>query len=110
MRKDCIDILNKKTQEYNTLGVNAANMYRTYEESHYCYYPLQRYETFISYTPDNLKALSSTATLINENSKINLYYSKLPDNYFDKVINPDVLEPVIQYTYTVKMKTVFKKN
>ncbi len=110
MRKHCIDILNDKTTDYSAMGIKNPIMYRTYEETHYCYYPLQRYEGFVSYTPDNSKALSATAGLVNENAKINLYYNKLPDNTFDKVINPEVLEPVLQFSYTVRLKTVFSKN
>lgn len=110
MRTNCVTIVNDKAKDYAPLGVTNPVMFRTYEESHYCYYPLQRYETFMSYTPDNSKALSPTANLQNENAKINIYYNKVSDNSYDKVINPDVLEPVLQFTYTVRMKTVLKKN
>lgn len=110
MRVSCVAIINDKAKDLSALNIANAVMLRTYEESHYCYYPLQRYETFMSYTPDNSKALSPTANLQNENAKINIYYNKLSDNVYDKVINPDVLEPVLQFTYTVRMKTVLKKN
>jgi uncharacterized protein YggE len=110
LRDECVTIINNKIEDYSALNISTEGMYRSIEESHSCSYPIERYEKFVSYTPETYKALSQSAILSNGNSGIDIYYNRIPYNRYDKVINPDATEPVVQFSYFCRLEIVLKKK
>ena len=110
LRNECIAVINDKLENYKALGISVDAMYLSMEEGHSCSYPLERYSSFVSYTPETYKALSSTASLKNANSNINIYYNRIPYNTYDNVINPNVSEPVVQFSYFCRLEVVLNKK
>ncbi|MDD4236663.1 MAG: SIMPL domain-containing protein [Bacteroidales bacterium] len=108
LRKECIAIINAKLIDYKDLNVNIEAQYTSLEETHFCSYPIERYSSFVSYTPETYKALSQTATLSHAN--INLFYNRIPYNKYDKVINPVINEPCVQFSYLCRLEIILKKK
>ena len=113
LRKECIELLNKQMEDYTLAGISFEADYKSLEESNSCTYPLSRYTSFSSYMPTNYESLVGDATdinLVNPNEQINIFYDKLPYNYYDIIINSDVVGPTVQFSQNVKLKFVLKKK
>ena len=110
LRDECVNIINSKLEDYSLLNISTEGMYRSIEESHSCSYPIERYEKFVSYTPETYKALSQNAILSNGNAGIDIYYNRIPYNRYDKVINPGATEPVVQFSYFCRLEIVLKSK
>jgi len=114
LRNAGITILNKKVKEFKRLGLKFEPKYQTIAEKIYSVYPLDRYST---YTPFNnasvgfINKSNAGKFLANSTTQApSLYYNKMPYNTFDYIINPEIVEPVVQFVCTLTMKYDLKKQ
>ncbi|MDD3740194.1 MAG: hypothetical protein PHH30_03045 [Bacteroidales bacterium] len=113
LRTECINLLNQFMTDFAKLGYSFEADYKSLEETNSCTYPISCYSPFSSYMPTNYEALVGNATdvtLVNPNEKINIFYNKLPYNTYDIIINPDMVEPAVQFSQYIKLKIVLKKK
>ncbi|MBU0763515.1 MAG: hypothetical protein KJ607_01630 [Bacteroidetes bacterium] len=113
MRDSTIVILNGKVEKYKGLGVKFIPMYHTVSESINSIYPIERYEKYGTFNYASLSAISrndNNKYFSPTNEQTSIYYNKLPYKYYDAVINPVGVEPVVQFVYTLTMKYVLKKQ
>ena len=113
LREQCVNLLNQYVVDYKKMGVDFVAEYTSMEETNSCTYPIARYSSFTSYMPTNYDPLLGGDTelnFVNPNEKINIFYNKLPYNNYDIIINPAVVEPVVQFSQSVKIKFVLKKK
>jgi hypothetical protein len=113
LRKECLGLLNKQMADYELAGISFEADYKSLEESNSCTYPITRYSSFSSYMPTNYESLVGNDTdinLVNPNEYINIFYEKLPYTNYDIIINPDVVEPTVQFSQYIKLKFVLKKK
>jgi regulator of sigma D len=113
LRNECIGLLNKYLADFTKMGYTFEADYKSLEETNSCTYPISCYSSFSSYMPSNYQPLVGNATdvtLVNPNEKINIFYSKLPYNSYDIIINGDMVEPAVQFSQYIKLKIVLKKK
>lgn len=113
LRNECIELINEYVTDYEKMGISFDAIYKSMEETNSCTYPISRYSYFSSYMPTNYDPLTGNdeeMNLVNPNEKINIFYDKLPYNYYDIIINPEAVTPVVQFSQSVKIKFVLKKN
>ena len=113
LREQCVNQLNQYVIDYKKMGVDFVADFTSMEETNSCTYPIARYSSFTSYMPTNYAPLMGNDTeinFVNPNERINIFYNKLPYNDYDIIINPDVVEPVVQFSQSVKIKFVLKKK
>lgn len=111
LRAEAVTILNKKSDDFKKLGLNISPMYQTVQETIYAYYPMERYSSYGTFNYASLNAVNkSDKYLSGGNESSSLYYSKLSYSGYDKVINPIITQPVVQFTYSLKMRYVLKKQ
>jgi uncharacterized protein YggE len=110
LRKECVAIINAKLLDYQGLMVSTDAQYTSLEESHSCSYPIERYSNFVSYTPETYKALSQSATLSHGNANINIFYNRIPYNKYDKVIDPEINQLCVQFSYFCRLEIVLKRK
>ncbi|HOZ31204.1 MAG TPA: hypothetical protein PLL66_09825 [Bacteroidales bacterium] len=113
LRTECINLLNQYITDFTKLGYTFEADYKSLEETNSCTYPISCYASFSSYMPTNYEPLIGTATdvtLVNPNEKINIFYNKLPYNNYDIILNPDMVEPAVQFSQYIKLKIVLKKK
>jgi regulator of sigma D len=113
LRGECVSLLSKYLADFAKLGYTFEADYKSLEESNSCTYPNSNYASFSSYMPSNYQPLvgnDAEVTLVNPNESINIFYNKLPYNNYDIIINPDMIEPSVQFSQYLKLKIVLKKK
>lgn len=95
--------LQEKVKNYETLlGETFANSEKSINESYQTKLPTEMYKSYEAYNSSSL-ALTKLASVNQANKSTTLYYQPILDKEFDFVINPTILEPVIQVMYEVKI-------
>ena len=103
-------ILSEKIKSYEELsGKTFLNDEKTFSEGFITKLPMEMYKSYEAYNSNSLELnRAQNVTQVSKNSTI--YYQPIFDQNFDFVINPVVLEPVIQVMYEIKITIQTKKN
>ncbi|ANF49571.1 hypothetical protein A0O34_02950 [Chryseobacterium glaciei] len=95
--------LQEKVKNYETmLGETFANTTKSINDGFKTSLPTEMYKSYEAYNSSTL-ALSRIANVNQAAKTATLYYQPILDKEFDFVINPTILEPVIQVMYEIKM-------
>ncbi|MFC6268096.1 SIMPL domain-containing protein [Frigoriflavimonas asaccharolytica] len=97
-------MLAEKVKSYETIAAQTfINEDKTFSDGFITKLPVEMYKSYEAYNSSSLDLVrSSNINQVSKNSTI--YYQPIFDKDFDFVLNPVVLEPVIQIMYEVKMK------
>lgn len=127
LRERAVKLLNKKKISFNKLGINLDTVYHIIAEKSNITYPISRYSSYQAFSrssidaikkkriktkkPDKPEALvPSYPQTVKQIRKSNtLYYNQIPYDNYDIVINPEILEPEVQFSYNLKIKYIIKK-
>ncbi len=101
--------LNKKVTELKKSGIKLDAIYQTVSEEINSTYPLERYSSYSAFKNSALSGITKGTPSLTSKS-YSLYYNKLPYNSYDVIINPEIIQPVVQFSYTLKTKYVLKKQ
>ena len=100
LRETTFAYLQKIIKQYKTLGIELDSAYTITAENAWVAYPINRYESY--------RAFSTQRLDFDENSKVNSadkvtsrFYNAVPANDYDIVINPEILEPAVQFSYNL---------
>lgn len=104
------DLMNKakiaiqeKVKNYEILlGETFVNSDKSINDGFQVKLPTEMYKSYEAYNSSSL-ALTKLANINQANKSTTLYYQPVLDKEFDFVINPTILEPVIQVMYEVKL-------
>lgn len=111
LRNKAVNIIKKKVKQLEALNINfkpEGLKYQTLAEDITASYPEERYASYTAFSSANPKKNVKYSNEVKKNTTY--YYNKIGYNNYDLVINPVVLEPVIQYSYSLKVKYSLKKN
>ena len=93
----------KLTDYESIIGVNLDEADRMISDGYRVVLPLEMYKSYQAYSSSSLQ-LNKTAN-VNQSDKSNtLYYQPIVDKEFDFVLNPTILEPVIQVMYELNVR------
>jgi len=112
LRDQSIKLLNQKAEDYKKVGIKFNPKFQVMGEDVKSIYPIERYKTYTAFNNSSLQALKksgvSSASITYQPKQATLYYDKLPYSNYDIVINPNVIEPVAQFTYNLKVRYTYK--
>jgi uncharacterized protein YggE len=95
--------LQDKIKNYETiLGASFAANEKRIIDGFKMMLPVEMYKSYESYNSSSLN-LKRSANVNNADKATTLYYQPIIDKEFDFVINPTILEPVIQIMYEIKL-------
>lgn len=96
-------ILQEKQKHYEAiLGLSFTTMEKGVSDGYKVMLPVEMYKSYESFNSSSLNLKKSNNVNIADKSTT-LYYQPVIDKEFDFVINPTILEPVIQVMYEVKL-------
>lgn len=101
LRKITMEYLIEIKKQYRSIGVQLDSAWLTTAENAWVAYPINRYESYKAFSTQSLDGADKNA-IINPADKPTLrFYNAIPANDYDIVINPNILEPAVQFSYNL---------
>lgn len=98
-------LLQDKLKNYKVLiGPKMDSTERALIDGFKVVYPIEMYKSYQAYSNTDLNLKKTSSMGVNQAEKsVTQYYQPVVDKEFDFVINPTILEPVIQVMYEIKI-------
>lgn len=100
-------IIKQKTARYEKLlGLKLTSAPQVYAERPAIYYPTSMYDSYVAAESESLRSNSyrEKYTIQSARKTRTFYFNGLDGDGFDVVINPVIIEPVVQFTLYLKVK------
>jgi uncharacterized protein YggE len=98
-------IKQKITRYEQLLGIRLQPSGQVYAERPAVYYPTDMYDTYVAAESESVSRPNLQRYTVEQARKARtFYFNPLDGNGFDKVINPVILEPMVQFTLYLKVK------
>lgn len=116
LRKITLDYYQRKMSDLKTLGIGFDTLYQVFSEDYQTIMPHTRYNNYTAFSRPSLKAAQGKGIpvddpLLKRSPKTQtLYYNPVSYTDFDIVINPVIQEPAVQFTYSINIKFIVKKE
>ncbi len=99
LRAAAFKYLNEIKTQYRSIGIRLDSAYQLTAENAWVAYPINRYESYRAFSSQNIDTGDKN---INSADKIvSRFYNAVPANDYDIVINSEILEPAVQYSYNL---------
>jgi len=106
-----LDVINGKKALYiKATGINPEPVSEIYAENFLCYYPSQLYKSYTVNVTTLFYDYNSNQKRKDLPRNTTYYYDKLNYSGFDKVVNPVVTEPAVEYVLTLQIKFNIDKS
>lgn len=110
LRQEAINVMNKKIEDFKALGIDLDTVYHILVENKSVAYPVDRYTSYQAHTGVSLAAIDKRTTVTPVRKPKTMFYNKIPYHNYDIVLNPDVIEPLVQFAYKLKVKYLIKEK
>lgn len=112
LREQTFAYLKTLTDQYAEMGVALDTASRQVAENAWVVYPGDRYESYTAHSSQKLTAKERADAIVTQAEKPTLrFYNAIPTNDYDLVINPGLLEPAAQFSYSMKVRfTLYPKK
>jgi uncharacterized protein YggE len=102
-------VIEQKTARYQRLlGIRLRPPAQVYAERPSIYYPTEMYDSYAAYEAEDIEqdedTLKQKYTVKNARKSRTFFFNPLDPDGFDLVVNPVVIEPVVQFTLYLKVK------
>ncbi|MBK8555174.1 MAG: SIMPL domain-containing protein [Lewinellaceae bacterium] len=102
LRTAAMVYLNPIKKQYESIGQQLDSAYVITAENAWVAYPINRYESYQAFSSTKLDQDEKSGSVINTADKpISRFYNAVPANAYDIVINPEILEPAVQFSYNL---------
>lgn len=109
LRNKSIDHLNKKLTSFEKLDLNLKDQYHTVKDFAKAVYPETQYTDYDAFVTQSLEAVSKNSGVSKIRKPETVAYDQLAYNNYHIIVNPQILEPVVQYVYTLQVKYTLDK-
>ncbi|MFZ4473959.1 MAG: SIMPL domain-containing protein [Saprospiraceae bacterium] len=96
--------LNDLKKSYKTIGMNFDSAYLITAENAWVAYPINRYEKYQAFSTQSLDVDKNSAVVNSADKPVARFYNAVPANDYDIVINPEILEPAVQFSYNLVVR------
>ncbi|MDX2135802.1 MAG: SIMPL domain-containing protein [Saprospiraceae bacterium] len=95
--------LNDVEKAYKNIGIEFDSAYMITAENAWVAYPINRYESYRAFSTQSLDLeKTDKGVVVNSADKpVARFYNAVPANDYDVVINPEILEPAVQFSYNL---------
>lgn len=96
----------KKSRYKNLLGIDLRPPAQVYAERHAIHYPTEMYDSYTAFESEQMGGASyrQRYTVQAARKSTTFFFNGLDADGFDDVIHPIVIEPVVQFTLSLKVK------
>ena len=105
LREMAFGYLEEVKKMYADHGIALDTARQHVAESAWVVYPGDRYESYSAHASQKLSKEDAEKALVSKVDKPQLrFYKAIPANDYDLVINPDILQPAAQFSYSLKVR------
>jgi uncharacterized protein YggE len=105
LREEAFGYLNGMIDEYAKNGIGLDTARKQIAENAWVVYPGDRYEAYTAHSSQKLTAKEREGAVVTQAEKPVLrFYNAIPTNDYDLVINPGLLEPSAQFSFSLKVR------
>jgi uncharacterized protein YggE len=107
LMEEAAKVIKQKAARYERLlGIQLQAPAQVYAERHSAYYPTEMYDSYTAYESEEVSPDYTRERYTVQNARKNrtFFFNPLSADGFDAVINPVVIEPVVQFTVYLKLK------
>jgi hypothetical protein len=107
LAEEAAEIIKQKSARHESLlGIKLLPSPQVYAEKPSIYYPAEMYEAYTAYEAERVDRNQYRPKYVVQDLRKSrtFFYNPLTADGFDRVINPVVIEPVIQFTLYLKVK------
>jgi len=109
LRNIAVICLNKKINSFKKLNLSLSDKYQIIRENSYSIYPETQYPDYDAFVSQSIEAVSKKTGVTKIRKPKTVAYDQIPYNQFDIIINPEILEPVVQFVYNLQVKYTLDK-
>jgi uncharacterized protein YggE len=103
LQQAALRVVSSKKSFYEALGVDLDNFNMVFAEKRAAITPHDAYSNYQAFSSYSLDAVKQRKGLKEVQKKTSLFYNPISYKHFDTVINPEIHEPVVQFTLNVKL-------
>lgn len=107
LMEEAAKVVKQKSARYERLlGIHLEPPAQVYAERHSIYYPTEMYDSYTAYESEEVSPdfYRERYTIQNARKNRTFFFNPLNADGFDAVVNPVVIEPVVQFTVYLKVK------
>ena len=105
LRSLSFDYLKNIKDSYAKMGIHLDSAYIVTAENAWVAYPTNRYESYQAFSTQSLDASEKNNSVVQPADKPTLrFYNAVAANDYDIVINPEILEPAVQFSYNLAVR------
>jgi len=109
LREASISLVNERISDFKKLGIALEGEYHILAENTGAFFPADQYSSYQAFSSNSFDAIKKKSGVVQAQKPVSMYYKPLPNRDFQIVINPVIVEPVVQYTYSLKVKYQLKR-
>lgn len=104
LQAQLLKLIDEKKAYYKLLGFNLEDYDVSIADDKYCYFPKDFYRSYQAFNSTSFEALKKDKGVTTVKKQTSYYYEPLSYQNYDLVINPAILEPVIQIGMNIKLQ------
>ena len=108
LQEKLLDLVQKKRDFYAALGLNLADYKLQIADKNYYHVPRNFYKSYQMSQSVSMDVLKKQRNLTTATRPVTYYYDPIPYDNYDVVMNPSILEPVIQIGYDLQLQFIPK--
>jgi len=108
LREATFTYLNEIEAKYRDIGLLLDSAYLITAENAWVAYPINRYESYQAFSTQRLDENSKSAVVTTADKPVSRFYNAIPANDYDIVLNPEILEPAVQFSYNLIARYTLK--
>ena len=104
LQTELLKLIEEKKAYYKLLGfkLEAYDVYVA--DDKYCYFPKDFYRSYQAFNSVSFEAMKKNKGVLTATKQTSYYYEPLSYQNYDVVVNPSILEPVIQIGMNIKLQ------
>jgi hypothetical protein len=104
LRIEILKELKEKQAFYKNLGFDLTQYEPVIADNKYCYFPRDFYKNYQAFNSISMEALKKNRGVFKAKKQTSYYYDPISFRDYDVVINPSIVEPVIQIGMEIKLQ------
>ncbi len=104
LRVEILKVLKEKQQFHSNLGFDLKDYIPTIADIEYCHFPREFYKNYQAFNSISLEAIKKKKGVITAKKQTSYYYDPISFKEYDVVINPSIVEPVVQIGMEIKLQ------